>query len=509
MRAPASLLLLALPLVATAVVYGPLISVYFVGDDFLHLFAIVDANLGEYLLRPHGGHLLMARNAVFVAFYTLFGMRAEPYFWAVLLTHLLNTFLLFRVVANWTGSPVVAALGALVWGVCPTHAGTLAWYSVYGQVLVGTILLFILYQASRSERMGRPPSNAVIIVWPLLFIVASTCFGVGIGLTLVSPVALYCLLPPSRQRLGVCLVLAVIAVLTPTVYRSLITYHDQLTQSFKGGWAMAVSIGALQYRSAILRMFGYLVSCGVSDLLLGFAAAPAKFPSTAATIANIGYVMVAVAGFALASARTRLRLIGLLLLAVGCYAVIAAGRATFTPATRVAIAAATTRYHYVGTIPLSILLCCAVAQVVGASRHAAAIRYGLLLTITILVMLLYFRSPSFIDPHSAARTETMDVVEQIRSAIAQAPPGSEVQIINRPFLSVGVMLRDFRSGFPGWAGIFALFFPENVVDGKRVRFVISDPAAITTIATGKRSRDLFVVDPVPVPRPAAQRPASS
>src|SRR5262245_2107742 len=87
-----SALLCTMAIAAVAVVYGSLPSVFFFADDFLHLFSIIDANLGEYLLRPHGGHILVVRNAVFIAFYKLFGLRAELYFWVVLLTHLVNAF---------------------------------------------------------------------------------------------------------------------------------------------------------------------------------------------------------------------------------------------------------------------------------------------------------------------------------------------------------------------------------------------------------------------------------
>lgn len=506
-RVPA--LLLAFTLTASAIVWAPLISVYFVGDDFLHLFAVVDADLGEYLLRPHGGHILVARNAVFVAFHTLFGMRADLYFWAVLLTHLLNTFLLFRIVSNWTGSAALAAFGALLWSVCPTHAGTLAWYSVYGQVLVGTILLVILHQISRAHRTGTALPRVILIVWPLLFIVASTCFGVGIGLTLVSPIALYLLLPPSRLRLGVCLILALIAVLTPTVYKALILYHDELIGSTNAGWAMAVAIGALQYRWPLVLMFGSLIGCGISDLLLSFGSALAGFPSIPAIIATVGYGLVMIVGFALAPPRMRFRLIGLLLLVLGSYGVIAAGRATLLPSTRVAVAAATTRYHYVGTIPLSLLLSCALASLTRSSRHAGVLQYGLLLIAVALGTALYVRAKPFIDPHLNARKETKAVVEEIRAAIARAPAGSEVHIETRRFQSVGLLLRDVQSGFPGWAGIFTLFFPDNVVDGKRVRFVLDDPIVVKNIATGKRSRDLFVVGPTPAAAPAGAKPRAA
>jgi len=46
--------------------------------------------------------------------------------------------------------------------------------------------------------------------------------------------------------------------------------------------------------------------------------------------------------------------------------------------------------------------------------------------------------------------------------------------------------------FPGWAGVFTLFFPSNVVDGRRVDFVVADPTVIEAHRSGKRTAGLLV-----------------
>jgi hypothetical protein len=493
MRAATPTLLLASTLVATAVVYGSLPWGYFVGDDFLQLFSIIDADFVEYLLRPHGGHVLVTRNAIFALFHALFGVNAAPYFCAVLLTHLVNTFLLFRVLMSWTDSTPLATLGALLWGTCPAHAETLSWYSVYGQVLVGTILLVVLERGSRSERDATPLPKSIIVVWPLLLVIASTCFGVGIGVTLVAPIAFLFLLPISRTQLFTCLVFGAIALVTPTAYRALLVYHDQLVGSSRNAWQMAMSFAALDYHDRILSMFGHLISRGVSDLLLSFAQSARPFPSTATTTATVVYASVVVAAFAVAPARVRSRLLGLMVLVAGCYGIIAAGRATLIPAKQVAWSATVPRYHYVATLPLTIILTCCLAQLTTLPRRSPFLQHGILLVAVILAATLYVRAPPFLDPHRRARSETMQVVEQIRAAIAEAAPGDEVRIVNRRFMSVGVMLSNRLADFPGWAGIFVMFFPSNVVDGHRVYFVSDDPKLVATFAKGKRTHDLFVI----------------
>ncbi len=152
-------LLLLLPLAFSAFVYRRLTHVYFFADDFLNLFRIVNDDLVQYLLLPHGGHLLATRNALFFAFYWAFGMRAEYWFWVVLITHLVNVYLLFRTIRWLTGSARLAAFGAALWGTCPVQVGALGWYSVYGQVVVGSILLLLLCRAARAGAEARPPSR--------------------------------------------------------------------------------------------------------------------------------------------------------------------------------------------------------------------------------------------------------------------------------------------------------------------------------------------------------------
>lgn len=481
-------LFLAVAVLATALTYHSIPAAYFVGDDFLHLFAIIDADRYEYLLRPHGGHLLLTRNAVFVAFYEMFGVNAEPYYVAALLTHLVNTGLLFGVIRNWTASAPLAALGALLWGTCPVHAATLQWYSVYGQVLAALILLAILYQGSRRERADMPLPRWIIIGWPLLFIIGSTCFGVGIGLLLAAPVALLFVLPISRPLLITCAVLAVIAYFTPTIYRALVHYHAALSGNGAEVWNMYIALATLNSYVRILTMFGYLISAGISKLLLSFAAASTTFPSAASWCATAVYTAAVIATLIGAPARARARIIGLLLFASGCYGIISAGRATLRAAT-----VAVPRYHYVGTILLSIVLCCCLAQLTRRLRRTAATEVSLLVGGLLVGAVLYFRSEPFINLHHQGRNEADHFITQIRSRVAEAPAGREVHIVNRRFAPAsGGWLPNPRN-FPGWAGAFVLYFPSNIVDGKSVKFVVDDPDLIKSVAKGKRTRDLFIL----------------
>src|SRR5262245_13102587 len=140
MRLPGSMLVLV-PIAFSAGVYGPILGNFFFADDFLNLYRIANLPLLEYVLTPHGGHVLVVRIASFWLFRAVFGLRPELFFAAVLCTHLLNVGLLFLAARALTGSALLACAAATAWGGAPLHQGTLGWYSVYGQVVSATALL--------------------------------------------------------------------------------------------------------------------------------------------------------------------------------------------------------------------------------------------------------------------------------------------------------------------------------------------------------------------------------
>jgi hypothetical protein len=77
-------------------------------------------------------------------------------------------------------------------------------------------------------------------------------------------------------------------------------------------------------------------------------------------------------------------------------------------------------------------------------------------------------------------TATVRTIEEL---IDREPPGAEVRIRNARN-PVAVTLSP-TTEFPGWAAIFVLYHGENVVRGRRVRFVEAD--AGVRAAVGERS----------------------
>ena len=60
----------------------------------------------------------------------------------------------------------------------------------------------------------------------------------------------------------------------------------------------------------------------------------------------------------------------------------------------------------------------------------------------------------------------MRALMHIGGTIKWTPPGEPVVIENRPFATTSMPVV-----FPGWAGLFTVYYPDNVVQGHRVVFV--------------------------------------
>ncbi len=165
---PWSSLAALLPVALAAWVYRPLLDGWFWADDLTNMVEIANEGALPFVFRPFGGHNLPVRNLVFVASYWSFGLDARPWFWTVYLTHLLNVWLLFRVVRTVTASATLACFGAALWGASPVVAGALEWYSVFGHVLVATALLIVLDRVTALARDGAAiPPRTSWLCWVL------------------------------------------------------------------------------------------------------------------------------------------------------------------------------------------------------------------------------------------------------------------------------------------------------------------------------------------------------
>ena len=201
-------LALVVALLASAFVYAPIRESFFIWDDFYNFLMVCDEGALRFIVTPMAGHMLYVRNAVLALSWTLFGLSAAPYFWLVLVTHLVNVWLLFRLVIRLTERPVAAAAVAVLWGTCPLHVEPLAWYAVFGQVLATTAMLAVLTDAAGFVDPSRRLSGGCVVLWDAVLLAGATSFGTGIAAAVTVPSSVLLLVPSARRPRIVALLAA-------------------------------------------------------------------------------------------------------------------------------------------------------------------------------------------------------------------------------------------------------------------------------------------------------------
>jgi hypothetical protein len=484
------------PLALSALVWFPVTANYFFADDFLNLYQMRNYGLMRYLLTPNVGHVLVTRNMIFYLLWRLFGLHAGAYYWSSLLTHLVNVGLLFRVSHLVTRSPRLASFGAALWGASPVNAETLEWYAVYGHMLVGTLLLVILAQATRLADEGRQPSSGRLALWFALALMGATSFGTGLGVAVLLPAVLWLWLPAavSRRRLWP---LALLVVVVPAVYATLVRVYAAV---WGDNDIFGLGVAWMSTNPAYFAiLFERIIAWGFGALLTGFWSGPWLDLVTsrvllAVFVAAVLTVMLQQRGL------VAWRLTGCILILVGTYGVVAIGRAFLLETTVAGLVHTASRYQYAGTLVLTLMLCVLLAS--AAAAVPAGLRRWALVAWYALTVVCWARSTPM-DHHDAARIQTNAALAAMQAAIERRPPGETVPIDNQYFLPV---LLD-PVIFPGWAGAFIIFHPANEVEGRQVRFIERNPAVREALRDGRRTGTLLV--PPPPPAPPSRAPAQT
>lgn len=487
-RVPWTMLAGGIPVLLTACVYWPLTRCWFWSDDFVHMASIVNDGFLRFVLRPFGGHNLLTRNLVFYASWRLFGLDAAPYFWLVFLTHLVNVWLLFRVVRGLTSSAALACFGAALWGTSPIAAGTLGWYSVFGQALVGTILLVVLERVVALARSDLPVSTRTAWTWYVLLLVGTTCFGVGLGVALAFPVALFLLVPAAWRQAQVRAAFLALPVVTILLYGAFRHLYPLLLEPLSSEELISEPAGVRQL-PRVLALVWNQVAFALSEYPRSFARAGRAYPDRASTMV---LVCVGVAlGLLVWRGRPAARraAVGLASLVLGVYLVIALGRVVLEspafPLTRLATQA---RYHYVTGIPIVIVVCMAVQEIgrIGWLRRVP--RVPLLVAVLALGAWAHTRFGFRIEQNLRARSIVEATLRGIASEVALRPPGAIVYLENgtNPVVLFGPMIPNAL--FPGRAAIFLLAHEDDGLDGRSVRFVERDPRILARYRSRSASR---------------------
>jgi len=468
------LVLLALALAAW--VFFPITRVYFFSDDFVHLASIASDRAAVFLLSPFGGHNYLVRNLIFYLTYHAIGLRADLYFWGVLLTHLLNVALLFGLVRLLTGSATLACFGAVLWGTSPLQEGTLAWYAAYGHVLATTVMLLVLLSVARLAATGTRPRTCTAWLWFALLVLGTTLYGVGIGAALTFPIVLLLLLPAAWYEPGPRALALAVPLVTLAMYfvlRWVATYIAPLPMEELIQEALTHS-----GFDTIPPLLGHLLAFVTAGTVLSFFLG--AYPDLRSVVVVV--VFAGCLAFALwrGDGAARRAMLAMLVVTGGIYLLIAIGRGHIYQVFHVppAKAAAVDRYHYAGSLPVAVLLCL-VLQQIGRLGPLRRVPPGLALAAGLGVLAVgYARSGMVIDQRYKVREYFARTMQEINAAITAQPPGSTVYIENltSPRVLLGVMPNRL---FPGRAGVFVITHPSDMVDGRRVRFVERNPEVLT------------------------------
>jgi hypothetical protein len=474
---------IGLPLLAAGGMWRPVLDVYFHGDDFVHLYDAVTLATPRLLSQIWGGHLMTVFNAITLGLFGLFGPDPRAAFGLMYATHLANVLLVYWVVRRLGGDPVLASAGALAWGTCPTLVGALGWYSVYGQVLLTTLVLAVVGDLAGRIAGGRMVSLARAAAWAMALACGGASFGNGMGIAAVFPLVVWLAFPREQRSRGVLVVLLATAGLLVAAYVGARVYWrdgDSLMRlSHRLTWIDAI-VGALP---RVPGMLAHMLAFAPYALVAGFLAPGVEPPERLEALAVLIASGLLMAGWLTSPPRGRRIHVAVILLLGVTYATIAAGRvavfehfSSFGPLSRVAL---WPRYHYLALGLLTLGLATALAAIQARGPRARAIvRVALGAWIVLRLVLLVLR-PTPIDRYPEERAEVTAVLAAIHQAVSAAPEGAVVRIPNKPF---GIM--PWR--IPGWAGLFVIHFSGDVVAGRPVRFTAAQGEWANAQARGGR-----------------------
>jgi len=481
------------PIALAALVYSPIVRNFFMGDDFLHLYHLANLPLLQNLVEPFGGHLYCARNAVFALLYHIAGAEPRWFFSSMLVTHLVNVWLLYDVILVFGGSPHLACAGAALWGTAPVLAGTLEIYSAHGITLAVTCLLVLLRGLGRVAETGRLPSSSQVALWYGLLLVGATCYGIGIAAALAFPVVAWLLLPPTSGRRAVVAVLGSTWITVPLLY---VADHRVWVAAY-GGEPVAMPFVFAQLRTprAPAEMLLGLLGHGATAAHVGLLWPDGVVPSAIWWGSIVAFIVGVVGALVAGPERYRRAILTFLVIAGATYAFIAAGRgnlyaAFLGPNATPLTIAETPRYHYLGALAFIATSCLVLAAVAERVRLPARAKDMLLGTLLAGIVIAHWHSHWRMSDWATERQQTAEFLATIRRTARARPPGADVYIRNRLFTPAGPLLPP--RVFPGWAAAFIVFFPDDTVEGRRIRFTTSDQEALAGARDGLRSATVLV-----------------
>lgn len=475
-----------LPGVAAGVAAWPILRNGFYADDYLHLFELASFGPGEFVVSPYGGHMYLVRNAVFYLSYLAFGMEPARYLGLALATHVATSVLVATVARRLTGDALVACLAGVLFAVSPADHGTLGWYSVYGHALatVATLAALLLVVPRPGEDGPLAPRTALAVA--ALLLVASQCFGTGAAMGLTIPVVVVLLRPATLRDRASLAILAAIPLLVLLAWTAMTGRRSRLNPF--GLESTVGMVGLATDWPHVGLVAAHVSAMGVEGLLLG-APFPLDHHGSLLSLGAVATFLGAVAAaFVLGDGRVRRALLACMLGVATCYLAVAAGRgAMYVAVSRdrlVASLATATRYHYLPQALLALVLAVTLAEL---GRHLPWRRAGVaLLASWIAWAVAVTRLLPAPAPLGVAEAASVTRARQhLEQAVRTWPPGATACL---PVEPVPLLL-----GVPGSLGVYLLYYPGDELEGRRVRFVTSEPKLLALREAGGRLRRLLVL----------------
>lgn len=449
-------------LLVAAATWSTVLDVNFDVDEYYFLFLLEVAPKMEFLFRPFVGHIVGLMNAGIWLCHSLFGLDPRGYQVLLLVIHLVNTGLLFRISFALWGSIPLATFVALVWGVSASHAGSLERFAMIGTLTGIAIVLAILLVLINMGAGKASVTKLRVAGIAVALCVASLGAGMALAAALTLPLMALAFAPAERKKLAPLLAMLIVL---PVSYLLL---HQIWPGATGTTWDDPVATVASGLGSTVLKLPEFMLDFFAA----GFAA---LFSVTEREIATSGirqlgalFLMAVVALAAVkGSITTRNRIVAWGLLALATYGVVAVARVgiqdIFPQISFISFA----RYHYLPTLVLSLLLAEAAAPLIARLPVNAtrSIFYGG----SCLVALVVLSNPPQLDTRDQLKARVDGVVAGIREDILAAPKSAPI-ILDNP--------ADFgtQSGLPlhtTRAGIFVIFFDTTEFAPGEVKFYAS------------------------------------
>ena len=258
--------------------------------------------------------------------------------------------------------------------------------------------------------------------------------------------------------------------------------------------------GILNQTIDLASLFVTLLSYGATSLLAGVPLTMAISGTsmvtrpTLETAVSVSYVLGAIILAAIvwalsrASPRNRDRLLGILLLIGGSYAIISVGRVNIVTNNldwSVARVAVTPRYQYFSQAGIAIALSLAFFEITRRRPQArrlgeVALALWIFVSIPITAAFTWESQP----PGRAAFISFERAVAELKRTIRDAPEERQLVIPNHPLKPFNLPPQQF----PNRAAVFVIAYSENTVGGRAIFFREEDEKLLATLRAGKKGR---------------------